>query len=167
MRDLGRVKNGVFSWCSRVAGPSRAPAGSCPAEAPKVMSPVKHDSSSRPRRSRARAAAAARRCLTAATAITVLVLSTAGAAYAAPGAGVLAAASIATVIHNIQTWLTGILAAAATLFLVIGGVRYLAAGGDPSEIERAKQALRSAALGYALAVLAPVLVQLIGQWVGA
>lgn len=97
----------------------------------------------------------------------MLVLSTAGAAYAAPGAGVLAAASIATVIHNIQTWLTGILAAAATLFLVIGGVRYLAAGGDPSEIERAKQALRSAALGYALAVLAPVLVQLIGQWVGA
>lgn len=166
MRDDGRVKNRVFSWCSRVAGPSWAPAGSCPAEAPKVMSPVKHDSSARPRHSRARAAAA-RRCLTAATAITVLVLSTAGAAYAAPGAGVLAAASIATVIHNIQTWLTGILAAAATLFLVIGGVRYLAAGGDPSEIERAKQALRSAALGYALAVLAPVLVQLIGQWVGA
>jgi len=89
------------------------------------------------------------------------------AAYAAPGPVILAAASITQVIANIQKWLTGILAAVATLFLVVGGVRYLMAGGDPSEVEKAKQALKSAAIGYALAVLAPVLVQLLGQWVGA
>lgn len=96
----------------------------------------------------------------------VMAAGLGAAAYAAPAA-VLAAASISQVIHNIQAWLTGILAAVATLFLVVGGVRYLMAGGDPSEVERAKQSLKSAAIGYGLAVLAPVLVQLVGQWVGA
>jgi Type IV secretion system pilin len=43
----------------------------------------------------------------------------------------------------------------ATLFLTIGGLRYLMAGGDPSEVERAKTALRSAAIDYGLAILAP------------
>ena len=56
-------------------------------------------------------------------------------------------------------WIVGLLAGVATLFLTVGGVRYLMAGGDPAEVERAKSALKSAALGYALAVLAPVLLQ--------
>lgn len=118
------------------------------------------------RRARALAGTAVR--LAAVTgAAAVMTADLGAAAYAAPGAGVLAAASINQVIANIQTWLTGILAAVATLFLVVGGVRYLMAGGDPSEVERAKQSLKSAAIGYGLAVLAPVLVQLVGQWVGA
>jgi hypothetical protein len=61
-----------------------------------------------------------------------------------------------TVIGNMTTWITGILAAVATLFLTIGGARYLMAGDDPSEVERAKGALKSAGIGYALALLAPV-----------
>lgn len=52
----------------------------------------------------------------------------------------------------------GILAALATLLLTIGGVRYALVGGDPSEVERAKGAFRSAGIGYALAILAPVIV---------
>lgn len=100
-------------------------------------------------------------------AVAVVIAVLAAAAYAGSGTGVLAAASIGKVIANIRTWITGVLAAVATLFLVVGGVRYLMAGGDPSEVERAKQALKSAAIGYGLAVLAPVLVQLVGQWVGA
>ena len=47
-------------------------------------------------------------------------------------------ASLPTVIANLRAWIMGILAAVATLFLVVGGVRYLAAGGDPGEVERAK-----------------------------
>ncbi len=120
------------------------------------------------RRRRARTLAAVTlRCLAPATAAAAIVVTLTAAAYAAPGPVILAAASITQVIANIQKWLTGILAAVATLFLVVGGVRYLMAGGDPSEVEKAKQALKSAAIGYALAVLAPVLVQLLGQWVGA
>lgn len=94
----------------------------------------------------------------------MITVALAGVAYAAPGPGILAAASISQVISNMRNWLNGILAAAATLSLVVGGIRYLMAGGDPSEVERAKQALKSAAIGYALA---PVLVTVVGQWVGA
>ncbi len=78
----------------------------------------------------------------------------------------LAAASIAAVIGNLTAWITGILAGVATLFLTIGGVRYLMAGGDPGEVERAKTALKSAAIGYALALLAPVIVTVLKSLVG-
>lgn len=37
----------------------------------------------------------------------------------------------------------------------------MTAGGDPGQIERAKTALKSAAIGYALAALAPVLVEIL------
>jgi hypothetical protein len=87
-------------------------------------------------------------------------------AHAADGT-VLAAATLEQVIGNIRTWLIGILAALATTFLTLGGARYLIAGGDPGEVERAKHALRSAAIGYGLAVLAPALVTILQHIVGA
>ncbi|MBN1174037.1 MAG: hypothetical protein JXA67_17825 [Micromonosporaceae bacterium] len=77
----------------------------------------------------------------------------------------MAADSVEAVVNNIRTWLVGILVAVATLFLTVGGLRYLAAGGDPSEVEKAKLALKSAALGYALAMLAPLFVTIVGTWV--
>jgi hypothetical protein len=76
-----------------------------------------------------------------------------------------AAESIEAVVNNIRTWLVGILVAVATLFLTVGGLRYAAANGDPGEIEKAKLALKSAATGYALAMLAPLFVTIVGQWV--
>ena len=71
-----------------------------------------------------------------------------------------------TIIGNITTWIVGILVGVATLFLTIGGLRYLAAGGDPTEVEKAKSAFKSALLGYALAVLAPVLLAIVQGWIG-
>jgi hypothetical protein len=79
---------------------------------------------------------------------------------------VLAAASIAQVIANTTAWITGILAGVATLFLTIGGLRYLMAGGDLAEVEKAKTALRSAAIGYGLAILAPVIVTVLKSLAG-
>ncbi len=70
------------------------------------------------------------------------------------------------VIDALRVWLVGILAGLATLFLTIGGIRYLAAGGDPAEVERAKTALKSAAIGYALAALAPLIVSILQSVVG-
>jgi hypothetical protein len=90
--------------------------------------------------------------------ITILTL-------AAPQAA-LAATTLNQVISNLQTWLMGILAAFATLLLVIGGVRYLAAGQDPGQLERAKGAIKAAIGGYALALLAPVLVSLVQKIAG-
>jgi Type IV secretion system pilin len=78
----------------------------------------------------------------------------------------LAAASIAQVISNATAWIVGILAGVATLFLTVGGLRYLMAGGDPAEVERAKTALKSAAIGYGLAILAPVIVTVLKSLVG-
>jgi Type IV secretion system pilin len=77
------------------------------------------------------------------------------------------AGSIDQVLTNIRSWLMGILASLATVFLSIGGVRYVMGGGDPGEIEKAKTALKSAALGYGLAALAPVVVTVLQGIVGA
>lgn len=77
-----------------------------------------------------------------------------------------AVADIPTVIKNLRNWIIGILAGLATLFLTFGGVRYLMAGTDPGEVESAKRALKAAAIGYGLAVLAPVLVTALKGIVG-
>jgi hypothetical protein len=118
-----------------------------------------------------RAPASRARLAARAAAVTVLGAAAALTAAAQPAlastAGhVLAVASIDQVISNITKWITGILAGLATLFLTIGGLRYLMAGGDPGEVERAKTALCSAAIGYGLAILAPVIVTVLKSLVG-
>src|SRR6266498_3942996 len=91
------------------------------------------------------------------TAATVaLALFSASPAYADAGTDRLNA-----ILGNATAWLVGILAAVATLFLTVGGVRYVMAGGDPGEIEKAKGSFKSAGIGYALAALAPVVVAII------
>jgi hypothetical protein len=89
--------------------------------------------------------------------LTLLPATTPSAAVAAAPGGpqILAVNDLNTVIANLQGWIVGILAAVATLFLVIGFARYMTAGGDPSEAERAKGAFKAAAIGYAGALLAP------------
>ncbi|MGH9284661.1 MAG: hypothetical protein ACRD0M_03160 [Acidimicrobiales bacterium] len=103
------------------------------------------------------------RMLPALGAAALLILATAAPALAAEAP---AAPSLAGVIDALRAWLVGILAAVATLFLTIGGLRYVIAGGDPAQVERAKTALRSAAVGYALAALAPLLVSILRSVVG-
>jgi hypothetical protein len=93
-------------------------------------------------------------------AVTVAV-ATASPAYAAPDPGTTGTARLNAILNNATGWLVGILAAVATLFLTIGGVRYVMAGGDPGEIEKAKGSLKSAVLGYALAALAPIVVMIV------
>ena len=75
-------------------------------------------------------------------------------------------AQLSHVIDNVRNWIVGMLVTLATLFLTVAGLRYLMAGGNPGEIERAKGTLKSAAIGYALAVLAPVLVGILRSVVG-
>ncbi len=90
-----------------------------------------------------------------AAAVTVALLS-ASPAYADAGTD-----RLNVILGNATAWLVGILAAVATLFLTIGGVRYVMAGGDPGEVEKAKGSFKSAGIGYALAALAPVVVAII------
>lgn len=104
------------------------------------------------------------RLLTIATA-TATAVAVSVPAYAAEPQ-ILAANDLPTIIGNITTWIIGLLLGVATLFLTIGGLRYLAAGGDPTEVEKAKSALKSALIGYALAVLAPILLAVVKGWIG-
>lgn len=98
----------------------------------------------------------------------LLVVAQLAAAGPAAAAGVVAApASLTEVIDNLRNWIVGLLVALATLFLTIGGLRYLLAGGDPGEVQKAKNTLKSAALGYALAALAPLLMTILKGVVGA
>lgn len=105
--------------------------------------------------------------------LTLVCLLGAGPAAAAPGAGTPSAVMLAgkdkppadvdlkDVVNNATNWLIGILATVATFFLTLGGARYLSAGGDPSEVERAKGALKNAGIGYALALLAPAILKIL------
>jgi hypothetical protein len=73
--------------------------------------------------------------------------------------------SIPEVVNRMRIWLVGILVAVSTLFLTVGGFRYLWSNGDPGEVEKAKTALRNAAIGYALAILAPLFVTIVTSFV--
>ncbi len=51
--------------------------------------------------------------------------------------------------------------------LSVAGARYVIGAGDPDEMEKAKSAFRAACLGYALAMLAPLIVAVLTSIVGA
>jgi len=70
------------------------------------------------------------------------------------------------VIDNARLWVLGMVAGVATFYLVVGGARYVLAGGDPGEVERAKSTLGAALKGYAVAVLAPVVMTVLRGIVG-
>jgi membrane protein implicated in regulation of membrane protease activity len=74
--------------------------------------------------------------------------------------------NLATVIDNFRLAVAGILVALATVFLMVGGIRYLAAGGNRRELERGKEAMKSAAIGYLLAALSPVLIDILKRIAG-
>ncbi|GAA1625551.1 pilin [Catellatospora bangladeshensis] len=88
------------------------------------------------------------------------------AAAPAPGGGGGGPKTLPEVIEGVRLWIMGIIAAVATMFLVVGGLRYMAAGGDPSQVEQAKGNFKSALIGYALAVLAPVLLTVLQGIIG-
>jgi hypothetical protein len=103
------------------------------------------------------------RAASAATASITIAVLAASPAYAADDPGTT---QLKTILDNATAWLVGILAAVATLFLTIGGIRYLMAGGDPGEVEKAKGSFKSAIIGYGLAALAPIVVTIVKSILG-
>jgi hypothetical protein len=105
--------------------------------------------------------------MAAVTAVGMLVLLLASEPAQAATVHVVAlAASVDQVLSNVRNWIMGILAGLATVFLTIGGLRYVMAAGDPGEVQKAKIAFKSAAIGYALAALAPLVVTVLQGIVG-
>jgi hypothetical protein len=74
---------------------------------------------------------------------------------------VLAVKPLPEVIAGLRNWVMGILAAVASLFLAVAGLRYVGSGGDPAVVEQAKANFKAALVGYALAVLSPVFLQIV------
>lgn len=94
----------------------------------------------------------------------LFVVAMAGPALAGPA---LAAppASLDEVISRITTWIVRLAFGLATLFITYGAVRLLTAGGDPGAAEKGKAAIRGAAFGYMLALLAPLIVGVLSSFV--
>lgn len=110
---------------------------------------------------------AARRAL--AVLITTAVMTgteTLSAAAATLAAAQTGTAKLDAVMGNITAWLTGLAGGLATMLAAVGGVRYMIAAGDPGEILKAKEALKYAAIGYSVAILAPVLYEILKSLVG-
>lgn len=108
-----------------------------------------------------------RRVTVAAALAAALVFIGPAVAHADPTVVLALAASVDEVLTNIRDWIMGLLAILATVFLTIGGVRYVLAAGDPGEVAAAKTAFKSAGIGYALAALAPLVVEILRGFVGA
>ncbi|MBB5801315.1 hypothetical protein F4560_001083 [Saccharothrix ecbatanensis] len=76
------------------------------------------------------------------------------------------ATSVDQVLTNIRNWIMGILGGLTVVFLTIGFVRYIFAGGDPGELQKAKTAWKSAGYGFGGAALAPLIVEIFKGIVG-
>ena len=139
-------------------GDSTTPPTSATSTAPSTAPPI---GSSTGRRRSVR-----RRVLLVAGLLAVTLLASSATAHA-DTVVVAIAGSVDEVLTNIRNWLMGILAALATVFLTIGGVRRVFGGGDPGEQEKAKEAFKAAGIGYALAALAPLVVTVLKGIVGA
>lgn len=91
--------------------------------------------------------------------VIVVLMLTAVPAYAATP-------ELQNVLNNLRLWIAGLLATLATLFLSIGGLLYLTAAGNTRRIEQAKDAIRSAIIGYIFAGLAPLVVEIVQKITG-
>jgi len=69
-------------------------------------------------------------------------------------------ARIVRILDGLRNALVAVLATLAIAMLTYAGVRYVMAGGDPGGVEKAKGAAKSAVVGLALALLAPVVVSI-------
>ncbi|MFE0025115.1 pilin [Amycolatopsis sp. NPDC059021] len=76
------------------------------------------------------------------------------------------ARTVDDVLNNIRNWILGLLGLVTVVFVTIGGLRYLMAGGDPGEIEKAKGAFKAGLIGFGLAALAPLVVEILKGIVG-
>ncbi|GAB2956131.1 pilin [Amycolatopsis acidiphila] len=108
-----------------------------------------------------------RRLVVVAEAASLVLLLSASTAQADTTTVLALAGSVTDVLNNVRNWIMGVLAGLATVFLSIGGVRYVMGGGDPGEIEKAKTAFKAAGIGYGLAALAPLVVTVLQGIVGA
>ncbi|MEU7474361.1 pilin [Lentzea sp. NPDC042327] len=76
------------------------------------------------------------------------------------------ASTLNEVLTNIRNWIIGIAAAIATVCFSIGGLRLLINGSEPGEVDKAKASFKSGGVGFAIAMLAPLVVAILKTLIG-
>ncbi len=74
--------------------------------------------------------------------------------------------SIVDILNRVRDMLMLIIGSLSLVMLTVGGIRYVTAGGDKDGINGAKQTVKHALLGLGVAILAPVLIQVIKTILG-
>lgn len=69
-------------------------------------------------------------------------------------------------IKRVTTWAAAIAVPLTTLMVLIAGLLYMTAGGDPEKIKRAHKALTWAAVGFAVVLFSTVAYLLIQNFLG-
>jgi hypothetical protein len=75
--------------------------------------------------------------------------------------------SLGDIFNIIFTFLIGIVGALAIIFIILGGIRYILARGDPKATEAARGTITAALIGLVIALLAVVIVIVLGNLLGA
>lgn len=74
--------------------------------------------------------------------------------------------SLPKLFETIFTFLIGIVGGLAIIFLIIGGIRYILARGDEKAAKGAKDQITAAIIGLVVALLAVVIVSIVGTILG-
>lgn len=74
--------------------------------------------------------------------------------------------NIGAIFNTIFTFLIGIVGGLAIIFIVIGGIRYILAGGDPKATDAAKNQITAALIGLIVALLSVAIVVIVGNLLG-
>jgi hypothetical protein len=73
---------------------------------------------------------------------------------------------IVSILDSLRNALVAVLVTLSVVALTYAGVRYVIAGGDATGVEKAKGAAKSAVIGLVLALLAPVIVEIVKRILG-
>jgi Type IV secretion system pilin len=74
--------------------------------------------------------------------------------------------SIVDILNRVRDMLMLVIGSLSLVMLTVGGIRYVTAGGDKDGVNGAKQTVKHALLGLGVAILAPVLIQIIKTILG-
>ncbi|MCH7229914.1 pilin [Glycomyces sp. L485] len=84
---------------------------------------------------------------------------------AAPALAQTTTETVTSMLNRIRNWIMGLAGLFAVIMATIAGIRYMASS-DPAQTEKAKSALRAAAVGLGLVLFAPVLIEILEYMVG-
>ncbi|HKZ34531.1 MAG TPA: pilin [Patescibacteria group bacterium] len=82
--------------------------------------------------------------------------------YNVPSSGI----SLANTVSVLVTLFLTIVSILAFIYLVLGGIRYITAGGDPKQIKAAKDQLTYAVIGLVVAIMSFAVINVFSEFFG-